>query len=252
MKLSSPHVLVQRISMSYIPLLCSFLLCFLQLTTAYGQDWSKFYNNISIDRYLSENEELGAPRIGEERVVLMGNSITEMWPKIRPAFFEQWGYICRGVSGQTTPQMLIRFRTDVINLKPKVVVILAGINDIAQNTGYIPIKLIAENTMSMAELARQHKIEVIICSVLPAIDFPWRIGLKPADKVIALNALLKTYAVDNDFTYLDYHSFMKDEENGLKVPDYTSRDDLVHPNENGYKVMESLLVPAVEKLLTHP
>lgn len=228
-----------------------FLILFISVfsVSLQGQDWRKFYTNTNIDRYRPDNEKLGSPEAGTDRVVLMGNSITEMWPIARPEFFEETGYVGRGISGQTTPQMLLRFRTDVISLKPKVVVILAGINDIAQNTGFIPTNMIAENIMSMSELGRQNGIEVVICSVLPAIDFPWNPGLQPAAKVLELNAILKQYAQVNEFIYVDYHSSLKDERNGLKVPEYTSAKDLVHPNAAGYEVMEPLLVDGVNKAL---
>ena len=179
----------------------------------------------------------------------MGNSITEAWPVISPEFFKNSPYIGRGISGQTTPQMLLRFRKDVIQLQPKVVVLLAGINDIAQNTGFTPIDMIAENIMSMAELARHHNIEVVICSVLPALDFPWSPGFEPANKVIELNSMLKKYAVENKLIYVDYHTAMKNKKNGLKVPEYTTANDLVHPNEAGYIVMEKLVQAAIEQAL---
>lgn len=214
-----------------------------------AQDWRNYYENTNFEKYKSANEQLQPIYGNEKRVVFMGNSITEAWPVLRPSFFENSNYIGRGISGQTTPQMLLRFRNDVIDLEPSVVVILAGINDIAGNTGYTPINLIAENIMSMAELAMKHNIEVIICSVLPALDFPWSSGLKPAEKVIELNTILKKYAGDNNLSYVDYHTAMKDENDGLKVPEYTSEDDLVHPNIAGYKVMEELVRPAIKKAL---
>ena len=214
-----------------------------------AQEWRKFYETTNIDKYRPENVKLGPPAAGENRVVFMGNSITESWPVVRPDFFKSSNYIGRGISGQTTPQMLLRFRTDVISLQPKIVVILAGVNDIAQNTGFISIEMIAENIMTMTELARYHNIEVIICSVLPAIDFPWKRGLEPVNKIIKLNSILKNYAAQNDLTYVDYHSAMKDKDNGLKVPEYTTANDLVHPNEAGYMVMEKLIQPAIEQAL---
>lgn len=215
-----------------------------------AQDWRLFFGKTQIDKYRPDNEKLGPPKKDEFRVVFMGNSITEFWPNLRPVFFSNRGYIGRGISGQTTAQMLLRFRTDVISLQPKVVVILAGINDIAENAGPISIGMIAENIMTMAELASYHGIEVIICSVVPAIDFPWNPGMEPAEKVVELNGLLKAYATQNNFTYVDYHSAMKDDKNGLKVPDYTAATDLVHPNEAGYMVMESLVQPEIESVRT--
>lgn len=211
----------------------------------------EFYKHTNFEKYASQNSKTDAPKQGENRVVFMGNSITEAWPKLSPQFFaENPGYIGRGISGQTSYQMLLRFRREVLNLHPKVVVLLAGTNDIAQNTGYTPIDIITENVMTMAELARYHGIEVIICSVLPAIDFPWRSGLNPADKIIELNKQLENYARQNDIRYVDYHTALKDEQNGLKVPEFTAANDLVHPNGNGYEVMESLIQPAILEALS--
>lgn len=147
-------------------------------------------------------------------------------------------YVNRGISGQTTPQMLVRFRQDVINLKPSVVVILAGINDIAGNTGPSTIEGIADNIMSMAELAKANNIKVVLCSVLPAFDFPWRQGLEPAEKVVKLNALLKSYAEKHNFVYVDYFTAMANESNGLKNE---LGNDGVHPNATGYSIMEPLI-----------
>lgn len=209
-------------------------------------DVNKYAN---FEKYRDANMKLGAPAEDENRVVFMGNSITEAWERINPDFFKKTGYVDRGISGQVTHQMLLRFRADVLDLKPKAVAILAGTNDIAQNSGFVAIKDIAENIMSMAELADCHGIKVIICSVLPAIDFPWRPGLEPANKIIELNKILKKYAVEKEFEYVDYYTAMVDDKGGLKVPDYTSADDLVHPNENGYKVMEKLAEAAIEKAL---
>ena len=211
----------------------STLLIILFLNPIFSQDWA------SLNRFKNENSEL--KKMKDPRIVLMGNSITEGWTNFSPDFFEGKNYINRGISGQTTPQMLLRFRKDVIDLNPKVVVILAGINDIAQNTGFTSIEMIAENIMSMAELAQHHKIEIVICSVIPAFDFPWSPGFEPADKAIELNAILKKYAAKNNLIYVDYHTAMKDEKNGLKVPEFTSADDLVHPNKAGYLVMEKFL-----------
>ncbi len=209
-----------------------------------------FYKHTNFEKYYAANSKLRAPDADEQRVVFMGNSITEAWPVLSPAFFENnKGYIGRGISGQTSYQMLFRFRREVLNLQPKVVVILAGTNDIAQNTGYTPLDIIAENVMTMAELAQFHGIEVIICSVIPAIDFPWRRGIRPAEKILELNNHLKQYAAQNDLIYVDYHSALKDEQNGLQVPKYTTENDLVHPNADGYKVMERLIQPAIKKAL---
>ena len=198
-------------------------------------DWA------NLNRFKKENIELTKVE-NPERVVFMGNSITEGWLNFNPTFFKDNPFVNRGISGQTTPQMLIRFRPDVINLKPKAVVILAGINDIAGNTGQITIKNTADNIISMAEIAIANKIDVYICSTLPAIDFPWSPGLLPAQKVIELNSILKKYCSKNKIKYVDYYSEMVDGEGGLKVPDFTSASDLVHPNLKGYKLMEKILL----------
>ena len=203
----------------------------------------------NFEKYREANMKLGLPAKDENRVVFMGNSITEAWENKRPEFFENNGYIGRGISGQVTHQMLLRFKSDVIDLKPKVVVILAGTNDIAQNSGFVTLESTAENIFSMAELADYHGIKVILCSVLPAIDFPWHQGLEPAQKIIELNTLIKKYADKKHFQYVDYYSSMVDDKGGLKVPDYTSEKDLVHPNKEGYKIMEELVTPAINKAL---
>jgi lysophospholipase L1-like esterase len=193
-----------------------------------------------LQKYEGENALLKPTAPGEKRVVFMGNSITEGWKKADSAFFTGRPYYDRGISGQTTPQMLVRFRPDVIDLKPAVVVILAGINDIAQNTGPITLEQTFGNIVSMAELAKANGIRVVLCSVLPAFDFPWRPGLQPAEKVVALNTMLKAYAAKKKLVYVDYFSAMVDGRNGLKA-EYTY--DGVHPTLAGYKVM----APLVEK-----
>ena len=231
-------------------ILFGFLSLILSINLSNAQESWQFYENTNFERYKAANEKLSPLSADETRVVFMGNSITDGWPVVRPHFFEDSNYIGRGISGQTTPQMLLRFRKDVLDLSPKVVVILAGINDIAKNTGFTPIEMIAENIMSMAELAMYHNIEVVICSVLPAIDFPWSSGFKPANNVIKLNSILKKYAKENNLNYVDYHAALKDEQNGLKVPEYTTADDLVHPNEAGYIVMEKLVQSAIDQAIT--
>jgi lysophospholipase L1-like esterase len=176
----------------------------------------------------------------------MGNSITEGWERIMPDFFTENPYINRGISGQTTPQMLIRFRQDVVDLQPAAVVLLAGINDIAGNTGPSTLTMIFNNIQSMAEIAEANEIKVIIASVLPAYDFPWRPGLEPAAKVVALNQMLKSYCQNKGFVYLDYFTPMADERNGLKA---NYGDDGVHPNLTGYQVMAPLVKAAIAKAL---
>lgn len=199
-----------------------------------------------LKKYELENIEL--KKVDDsDRVVFMGNSITEGWSYFNKDFFIDNPFVNRGIGGQTTPQMLIRFKPDVVNLNPKSVVIMAGINDIAGNTGPITIENTAENIISMAEIAKANGIKVFICSTLPAIDFPWSPGLKPAPKVLKLNKILKKYCKDNNIKYVDYFSSMVDEKGGLKVPEYTSADDLVHPNLEGYKVMEKIILSALKE-----
>lgn len=217
-----------------------FLLTFFFIQMSHAQDWA------NLQRFQKENYELAIPKTDEDRIVFMGNSITEGWLQIRPDFFTNKPYINRGISGQTTPQMLLRFRQDVIHLKPSVVVILAGINDIAENTGPSTIQMIVDNIISMAELAQANNINVILCSVLPAYDFPWRPGLNPAEKVLDLNKQLKAYADKNKLMYVDYFTAMVDASNGLKNE---LGSDGIHPNATGYLIMEPLLENAIEKTI---
>lgn len=218
----------------------TFLLSVVTTQFSFAQDWP------NLTRFKADNEKLGLPSTGEKRVVFMGNSITEGWIRIHPEFFADKSYINRGISGQTTPQMLVRFRADVINLKPKVVLILAGTNDIAGNTGPSTLEMIEDNIISMAQLARANDIKVILCSVLPVYDYPWKPGLEPAEKIITLNKMIKSYAVKNELIYLDYFSAVVDERKGMKA-EYSK--DGVHPNAAGYKVMEPLAENAIAKAL---
>ena len=199
----------------------------------------------NIQRYDEDNQKLKSMP-DKNRVVFMGNSITEGWKNADPDFFSKNPYVDRGISGQTTPQMLARFRQDVIALKPAVVVILAGINDIAQNTGYISLEDTYGNIVSMAELAKANNIKVVLSSTLPAYDFPWRPGLQPAEKVVALNKMLKDYATQNNIVYVDYFSAMKDERNGLPA---SLAKDGIHPTLDGYKIMEPLVQKGIAEAL---
>ena len=212
-----------------------------------AQNWSEFANT---GYYAKANLELKLHSKTENLVVFMGNSITEGWVFMRPEFFENRDYINRGIGGQTTPQMLLRFRPDVVDLNPKVVLILAGTNDIAGNTGFTPLETIIGNIKSMAEIANANGIEVVISSILPAIEYLWKPGLNPAPKIISINKELKAYAQQQNFIYLDYFTAMVDDNDGLKVPDYTAADDLVHPNVAGYLVMEKLAEKAIETALS--
>jgi lysophospholipase L1-like esterase len=201
-------------------------------------DWAQ------LRRYQAENAAL--PPATGDRVVFMGNSITEGWAKLFADQFPGKPYVGRGISGQTTPQMLVRFRQDVIALKPRVVVILAGTNDIAGNTGPSTIEMIEDNIASMAELAQANGIRVVLSSVLPVFDYPWKPGLEPAPKIMAINAWMKEYASRHNAVYLDYHSAMQDERHGLKQG---LGYDGVHPNEAGYRVMAALAERAITEAL---
>ncbi len=196
-------------------------------------DWANF------SKYATENlqEEKG-------KIVFMGNSITEGWKRSRPDFFAEHGYIGRGIGGQTSSQMLIRFRRDVIDLEPRAVVILAGTNDIAQNQGFITLENVLGNIVSMVELAQQNNIEVYLCSVLPAHEFKWRPSVTDAsDQILQLNALIKGYAQSKGITYVDYHSVLKDSRNGLAE---NHAKDGVHPTEEAYQIMEEVLRKAIK------
>lgn len=203
-------------------------------------DWA------DLNRYRAANAALPVPAPGEERVVFMGDSITDAWPRIGP-FFAGKPCIGRGIGGQTTPQMLVRFRADVVALQPRVVVLLAGINDIAGNTGPSSPEMIQDNLRSMVEIAQANGIRVVLCSLLPAYDFPWRPGLEPAAKVVAMNAWIKAYADEHDCVHLDYHSSLTDDRGGMRA-DYA--DDGIHPTRAGYAVMEPLAAAAIARALS--
>ncbi|MEZ7504351.1 SGNH/GDSL hydrolase family protein [Flavobacterium sp. Arc2] len=217
------------------------LLTFFMTQKLKAQDWP------NLNKYQKENLALSTPTVGQNRVVFMGDSITEFWSTVDGTYFQGKPYVNRGISGQTTPQMLIRFRADVIDLKPSVVVILAGINDIAGNTGPATLDMITNNIFSMVELAKAHKIKVVLCSVLPAFDFPWKPNQQPADKITALNEILINYADTNNLVYLDYYATMVDERKGLQA-EYS--EDGVHPNKRGYQVMEPFADNAIALALS--
>lgn len=207
---------------------------------AQAQDWP------NLSKYQEENAQLKPVAPGEKRIVLMGDSITEFWSTTDSEYFIGKPYLNRGISGQTTPQILLRFRTDVIDLKPSAVVILAGINDIAGNTGPVTLQMITNNIFSMVELAHANHIKVILCSVLPAYDFPWKPNQNPAQKVVDLNKMIKNYADAKGILYLDYFSAMRDERDGLKSA-YSG--DGVHPNKLGYQIMAPLAEKAIKEVL---
>ncbi len=205
------------------------------------QDWP------NLGRYRQANETQAAPEPGESRVVFMGDSITDGWPQRPQHFFPGKPYIGRGIGGQTTPQMLLRFRADVISLNPKVVVILAGTNDIAGNTGPMTLQETQGNLMSMAELARANGIRVVLCSLTPVCDYirPQSTRRPPA-KVQELNAWIKEYAAKNHFVYVDYYSVMLDDKGNLKRE---LTYDGLHPNEAGYDVMQPLAEAGIQRAL---
>lgn len=215
-------------------------------TLAYSQNEQPKNDWPNLQKYAEANKKMISKQSNIKTTVLMGDSITEFWQPSYPGFYSQNGFINRGISGQTTPQMLLRFRQDVISLKPDLVVVLAGINDIAENTGPITLEETLGNIISMVELAKANSIKVVLCSVLPANTFWWNDKIKPADKVTALNTMIKDYADRNHIIYIDYYSAMVNEQKGL---DKKWGDDGVHPNANGYKLMEPLLIKAVSEAL---
>lgn len=212
-------------------------------------DWAQ------LKRYAEANTKIQPPQKGETRVVFLGDSITDNWSRDGfGGFFPSKPYINRGISGQTTPQMLIRFRPDVIAFKPQVVVILAGTNDISGNTGPTTIEAIENNLMSIAELATANKIKVVFASVLPVSDYNKRSNgepiirtqQRPPAKILELNNWIKDYAARNGYTYLDYFSAMVDEKGFLKED---LANDGLHPNAKGYAIMSPLAEESIKKSL---
>jgi len=216
------------------------LFVFTAIADIHAQDWA------ALGHFKAANESLAPAAKDEDRVVFMGNSITIGWGNTHAEFFDGKPYVNRGISGQTTPQMLLRFRQDVIDLNPKVVIILAGTNDIAGNTGPMTLAQIMDNLKSMAEVASANGIEVILCSVLPAEDYPWRQGLKPNEKIPALNKMIKAYCDSSDALYLDYFTAMANAKNGL---DKDLAHDGVHPTKKGYEMMAPMAETAIAKAL---
>jgi lysophospholipase L1-like esterase len=209
---------------------------------------SKLNDWAQLQRYRADNATLPAPVAGEKRVVFYGDSITDAWGR-RPntgEFFPGKPYVNRGISGQTTPQMVVRFRQDVINLHPSAVVILAGTNDVAGNTGPMTPEMTEDNFRSMIDLAKANGIRVIIASITPAADYPWKKGMAPAPKIRALNNWLQGYCVTHSVTYLDYYTAMVGEDGGMK-PGISF--DGVHPNAEGYAIMGPLAQAALDKTL---
>jgi hypothetical protein len=214
----------------------------LQAQSKINENWADWAN---FKKYAEQNKAVPARVKGEKRVVFLGNSIFEGWLRLRPEFFAGKPYYDRGISGQTTPQMLLRFYEDVLALDPEVMVLKAGINDIAQNSGpYNPLQTL-NNIKAIAQLARANGIKVILCSVLPASDFRWRPGLEPGDKVISLNNAIRDFAKAEGFYYLDLYSSVVDDKKGMKA-EYAN--DGVHPTVEGYKVLEPLVEDAIRKV----
>lgn len=197
--------------------------------SSYAQDWAKF------NRYEAANDTVKV----RPRAVFMGDSITDNWAKKDMDFFTANNFVGRGISGQTTSHMLVRFRRDVVDLNPKYVVIMAGTNDIALNNGEISHENILGNIISMCEIAKANKIKPILCSVLPADRFRWRPQLTPAEDIVKLNKMIQEYAKSARIPYVDYHSVLKDENNAL--PEKHAADG-VHPNLDCYKIMEEIIV----------
>ncbi|MDO9633592.1 MAG: GDSL-type esterase/lipase family protein [Paludibacter sp.] len=199
-------------------------------------DWARFY------RYEAMNDSLHKPA----KVVFLGNSITDGWYRLHPEFFIENGFTGRGIGGQTTSHMLTRFQADVIDLKPKIVVIMAGTNDIARNNGIITHKHIMQNIKSMCELAKYHKIKPILCSILPAHEFRWNKELEPAADIKLLNDMIREYAQNNKIPFADYYAALVDDRGGLPT-DIAA--DGVHPNMNGYAIMEPIILKSIRKIL---
>lgn len=205
-----------------------------------AQDWAQ------LQKFAAANASLPKPMAGEDRVVFIGNSIFESWAPHFSRMFPGRPYVARGISGQTTPQILVRFRQDVIALSPKVVVILAGTNDIAGNTGPSTLEMIEDNLASMVDLATANGIRVVLASVLPADRYPWKPAVQPAQTIVALNAWMKDYARVKGLVYLDYHGAMANDSMGLKS---SLSADGVHPNEAGYLLMAPLTENAIREAL---
>ena len=221
-------------------LLSIFITLYFTINAANAQDWA------NIKKYQEANSKVPPPVAGQNRVVYMGDSITDFWIGNDSTFFADNHYLDRGISGQTTGQMLVRFREDVIDLNPKVVVILAGINDIAENNGPSKLEDVFGNIVSMAQLARANNIKVVLSSLTPAFAFPWRKTIDPVPKVKALNEMIEAYARKNNIVYLDYFNVMADARKGL--PANLSKDG-VHPTLAGYKVMEPLAEKAIAEAI---
>lgn len=199
---------------------------------------------VDLKKYREANKEYMKSEPKKGAIVFIGNSITEGWAHHSADFFAKYNFVGRGISGQTSPQLLLRFRDDVINLRPSAVIINVGTNDIAENTGAYDPKFTLGNIKSMAEIAKANKVRVILSSVLPAKGFGWRPNVTDApEKIEALNSEIKAYAKQMGFTYIDYHAQLKDENGALKA---NFGDDGVHPNKECYKLMEEIVLSTLK------
>ena len=224
------------------------LLAIVCLSFSVGETYAQKHEFANYKRYATENAALAQPVKKEKRVVFMGNSITEGWVNTHPDFFKSNGYIGRGIGGQTSYQFLVRFREDVINLSPALVVINAATNDIAENTGAYHEDRTFGNIVSMVELAKANHIKVILTTTLPAAAFGWNPAIKDApQKIQSLNARIEAYAKANKIPFVNYYQPMVVGDNKALNPQYTK--DGVHPTGEGYDIMEALIKQAIEKAL---
>lgn len=196
----------------------------------------------NLTRFRSANAAITTP----VEVVFMGDSITELWDHQPEQFFPGKSYVNRGIGGQTTPQMVLRFQQDVVDLKPRIVVINGGTNDIAGNTGPSTLKMIEDNLKSMTEIAQANGIQVVLSSVTPAYDYPWRRGLEPAEKVVELNNWMKDFCLKAGCIYADYFTPMADEKHGMKEG---LSVDGIHPTPKGYRIMSAIAEKAIQDAL---
>lgn len=241
---------------------CAALICTLPLSAQYApptpenspcpqakqvqQMQAKLDDWAQLDRYRTANASLQAPAPGVKRVVFYGDSITDAWNRVTD-FFPGKPYLDRGISGQTTPQMLVRFQQDVVHLHPAVVVILAGTNDIAGNTGPSTPEMIEDNFKSMTAIAKANGIKVVLASITPAAAYPWKPGVNPVDEIRVINQWLKDFCSRDGDVYLDYYDSMADAEGGMK-PGLSS--DGVHPTAKGYSIMAPLAEKAIAEAET--
>ena len=225
----------------------SFLLLNFMISSAFAQNKSEegWISWTNFKKYVNQNKEVKEKQKGEVRVVYLGDSIFEGWSVARPDFFKGKPYFNRGISGQVTAQMLLRFQEDVVNLLPNVLVLKAGINDIAENAGVYDQQKTLNNIKSIVQLAKANKIKVVLCSVLPANRFVWRPALTPADKVVELNTALQTYAKEENILYLDLYTAVVDDKKGMKA---AYANDGVHPTVEGYRVLEPLVEDAIKRV----